>query len=83
MVHWPSYNEWLVRRSEVMLDFDVIDGWKDELEKINEGKVGEPYHYPESFIQMLGVHASLFPSTVQTDGRRNQGACKKEGTLDP
>lgn len=38
MVNWRSYNESLVRRGEVMLDFDVIDGWHDELEKMNEGK---------------------------------------------
>lgn len=42
MVHWPSYNESLVRRGEVVMDFDVIDGWEEELEKMNEGKVGEP-----------------------------------------
>ena len=48
---WRAYNESLVRRGEVMLDdFDVVDGWEEELEKMNEGKVGEPYHYPESFV---------------------------------
>jgi hypothetical protein len=26
MVNWRTYNESLVRRGEVMLDFDVIDG---------------------------------------------------------
>jgi hypothetical protein len=42
MVNWRAYNESLVRRGKVMLDFDVIDGWEEEeLEKMNEGKVGE------------------------------------------
>ncbi|HXG06549.1 MAG TPA: hypothetical protein VNI77_04395 [Nitrososphaera sp.] len=41
MVNWRSYNESLARRGEVMLDFDVIDGWHDELERINEDKEGE------------------------------------------
>jgi hypothetical protein len=45
MVNWRTYNESLVRRGEVMLDFDVIDGWDDELEQMNEAKVGEPYHH--------------------------------------
>ena len=38
MVNWASYNKSLVRRGEVILDFDIIDGWYDELEKMNEGK---------------------------------------------
>ena len=40
LVNWRAYNESLVRRGEVMLDFDVVDGWEEELEKMNEGKVG-------------------------------------------
>ncbi len=40
MVNWASYNESLVRRGEVVLDFDVMDGWYDDLERMNEGKRG-------------------------------------------
>ena len=29
--YWTSYNESLVRRGEVILDFDIIDGWYVEL----------------------------------------------------
>jgi hypothetical protein len=38
LVNWRAYNESLVRRGEeVMLDFDVVDGWEEEeLEKMNE-----------------------------------------------
>ena len=32
MVNWRSYNESLVRRGEVVLDFDVIDNWNNELD---------------------------------------------------
>ena len=42
MIDWPSYNESLVRRGQVLLDFDVLDGWDHELSQMNEGKVGEP-----------------------------------------
>ena len=38
MVNWTSYNESLVRRGEVILDFDIIDGRYVELERMNEGK---------------------------------------------
>ena len=60
MVDWPSYNELLVRRGQVLLDFDVVDKWDQELSQMNHGKVGEPYCYPESFIQLLGYMRAYF-----------------------
>ena len=60
MVDWPSYNESLVRRGQVLLDFDVLDGWDHELSKMNLGKVGEPYFYPDSFIELLGYMRAYF-----------------------
>lgn len=44
-----------------MLDFDVIDNWNDELNKMNDGKEGVSYRYPDSFVQSLGsrVHFNL------------------------
>jgi hypothetical protein len=44
MTVWNSYNETLVRRGEIVLDFDVIEGGADkELETMNDVKKGEPY----------------------------------------
>ena len=61
MIDWPSYNESLVRRGQVLLDFDVLDGLGDhELSQMNEGKVGEPYDYPDSFMQLLGYMRAYF-----------------------
>jgi hypothetical protein len=64
MVHWPFYNESLVRRGQVMMmmmDFDVINGWQEEeLERMNQGKIGGPYPYPESFVQLLGYMRAYF-----------------------
>jgi hypothetical protein len=69
MVNWREYNESLVGRGEVMLDFDVIDGWDDELEQMNEAKVGEPYHYPDSFVHLLGYMRVYFRLPYrQTEG---------------
>lgn len=60
--NWKEYNEALVRRGEVLLDMDFIDSWPDELARMNEGKVGKPFEYPESFLAMLAViHAYLLP----------------------
>jgi IS5 family transposase len=60
MIDWPSYNESLVRRGQVLLDFDVLDKWDQELSQMNLGKVGEPYFYPDSFIQLLGYIRAYF-----------------------
>lgn len=57
---WGRYNEELVRRGEILLDFSVMDEWKRELERANDGKVGEPYHYPEAFMRLLGFIRLLF-----------------------
>lgn len=60
MVNWSSYNKLLIRRGEVILDFDVIDSWYSELERMNDGKRGAQYHYPDSFIQLLGYMRVYF-----------------------
>ena len=69
MVNWTSYNESLVRRGEVILDFDIIDGWYFELERMNEGKRGATYGYPNSFVQLLGYVKAYFHLPYrQTEG---------------
>jgi len=52
-INWRVYNEGLVKRGEVLLDFDIFKDWAEELEGMNQGKVGAPYEYPESFIKFL------------------------------
>ncbi|HXG07550.1 MAG TPA: hypothetical protein VNI77_09530 [Nitrososphaera sp.] len=40
-----TYNESMVKRGEVMIDLDLIDGWHDDgLEKMSEGKEGTYAH---------------------------------------
>ena len=65
MVDWHSYNESLVRRGQILLDFDVVDKRDHELYQMNLGKVGEPYYYyyyyySDSFIQLLGYMKAYF-----------------------
>jgi hypothetical protein len=54
VVSWASYNESFVRRGEIILDFDIINSWDSELDKMNDGKKGAAYDYPDSFVQLLG-----------------------------
>jgi len=62
-VNWNKYNESLVRRGEILLDFDVIDNWPIELEKMNKNKKGRKFVYPDSFIRSW-IHESIFSFTL-------------------
>ena len=69
VVNWNIYNESLVRRSEIVLDFDVIDNWSNELDKMNHGKEAASYKYPDSFVQLLGHMPVYFhPPFRHTEG---------------
>jgi len=55
-----KYNDALVRRGEILFDFSTINNWKQELKQLNKGKVGEPHHYPNSLIMLLGLIRILY-----------------------
>jgi hypothetical protein len=60
-VNWSFYNQQsLVRRGEILLVFDVIDNWDTELKEMNKDKVGEPFHYPNTFLLLLGYAKVYF-----------------------
>jgi transposase len=68
-VNWRKYNESLIRRGEILLDFDVIDNWDTELEEMNRGKEGRKFVYPDSFIKLLGYMRLYFHLPYrQTEG---------------
>ena len=57
---WFIYNQSLVRRGEILLGFDVIDNWDAELKEMNKDKIGEPFHYPNTFLLLLGYAKVYF-----------------------
>ena len=66
---WAVYNQSLVRRGELLLTFDVIDNWDAELKEMNKDKVGEPFHYPNTFLLLLGYAKAYFHLPYrQTEG---------------
>jgi hypothetical protein len=68
-VNWSSYNQSLVRRGEILLGFDIIDNWDTELKEMNKDKVGEPFHYPNTFLLLLGYAKAYFHLPYrQTEG---------------
>jgi transposase len=66
---WSVYNQSLVRRGELLIGFDVIDNWDKELKQMNKDKVGEPFHYPNTFLLLLGYVKVYFHLPYrQTEG---------------
>lgn len=58
-----------MRRGEILLDLSILDGWDSELEKMNAGKEGEQYVYPDVFIRLLGyIHVLFHLPYRQTEG---------------
>jgi hypothetical protein len=58
-----------VKRGEILLDLRILDRWDSELEKMNAGKEGGRYVYPEIFVKLLGYMHLLFHLPYrQTEG---------------
>ena len=60
MVDWKKYNKALVRRGEVLLSFDVIDNWNNELEKMNDGKRGCFIYLSTFFCSVTRIHERVY-----------------------
>ncbi len=68
-MNWSVYNQSLVRRGEILLGFNVINNWDAELEGMNKDKIGEPFHYPNTFLLLLGYAKVYFHLPYrQTEG---------------
>ena len=52
-INWRVYNEGLVKRGEVFLELSIFKDWSEELDRMNKGKAGRPYDFPDSFIRFL------------------------------
>lgn len=69
MIHWPSYNQSLVRRGEILFSYDFLDEWDTVLAKMNENKKGRKFIYPDSFILVIGYIRIYFHLPYrQTEG---------------
>ena len=60
VVHWPSYNQSLVRRGEILFSYDFLDIWDANLDRMNENKKGKPYSFPDYFILVIGYMRIYF-----------------------
>jgi hypothetical protein len=66
---WSIYNQSLDRRDEIILRFDVSNNWDTELKEMNRDKIGEPFHYPNTFLLLPGYAKAYFHLPYrQTEG---------------
>ena len=52
---WKAYNAKLVKRGEFYINPVFLDSWLSETADMNLGKVGQPFLYPNSLIEFLGI----------------------------
>jgi hypothetical protein len=60
--NWSVYTKRLVKRGEFFLDLNFVENWQEELATMNSGKIGAPYQFPNSLIELQAVwHAKNIP----------------------
>ncbi len=64
MIDWHIHSESLVRGGEVVLDFDVIDNWKNKLDNMNEDKEGYILCIPRFVCSITRLYACIFSYTL-------------------
>lgn len=52
---WPVVNEQLVKRGEYWFDLEWVREWDTELDEMNKGKVGKPFQFPKSMIEVQAM----------------------------
>jgi DDE family transposase len=69
VTHWPSYNQSLVKRGEILFSYDFLDIWDGDLARMNENKKGKKYKFPDSFILIISYIRVYFRLPYrQTEG---------------
>ena len=51
--NWKTVNKPLVTRAELIMSWDAIDSWQEELGEMSKGKEGKKFAYPESLMNAL------------------------------
>jgi hypothetical protein len=64
--NWKNYNESLVRRGEILLDFDVIDNWNTELIEMNKNKEGRKF-VSRFIYQVIRIHENILSFALSTN----------------
>jgi len=57
---WKHVDERLIRRGELLLSLDFLEGYGFELSLLNDGRVGRPFKITDGYIVFLAVVRYLF-----------------------
>jgi len=52
---WGLVDERLIRRGELLLSLDFLEGYDYELSLLNDGKIGRPFKITDRYIVFLAV----------------------------
>jgi hypothetical protein len=69
--NWKKYHKELIYQGEFFFDLNFLYNWDRELNKMNKGKKGSPYLYPNSLFAWLSPIYS-FLSSRKLEGVLNQ-----------
>jgi hypothetical protein len=50
---WHDYDESLIERGCILMDIGFLKSWNKEIKRMYQGKVGAPFGYSHSYIQIL------------------------------
>ena len=56
---WKKYNQKLVDRGAFLLDESILEKWKSDLDRLNDGKYGRHYKFPDELIYWAAMHHTL------------------------
>jgi hypothetical protein len=72
----------LLEEEKLLLAFYIINNWDADLKELNKDKIGEPFHYPNTFLLLLGYAKVYFHLPYrQTEEGITQGDMLMENFL--
>src|SRR5437660_5125968 len=63
---WHEYNESLIERGRILMDISLLRSAKSEIKNMNKGKVGAPFEYSSTYIQLLAFLKIGFKISYRT-----------------
>ncbi len=70
-IHWPSYNQSLVRRGEILFSYDFLDNWDVDFARMNENKNGKKYN-TRFFYSYNWLYTNILSLTLQANRRNHK-----------
>jgi len=70
---WKEYDKTIIHRGELLIPLHLAESWQKELASQNNGKVGAPFTYPDSYIECIGLwktHCQICLRECQGVGNR-------------